>query len=129
MQKLNLTKKYNFGVTKEPRKKLTVPVRQKLIAKKLTDNEKADAIEMLKAGYTVWDVTEIIHNFPFEHNDKKTWVFYARINSLRHKCGLNPVKLEVTPETTRIISEFVKKFGEAKLKTLLAAQLKVKPKA
>ena len=129
MEKLNLTKKYNFGVTKEPRKKMTLAVRQKMLAKKLTDNEKSDAITLLKHGYSVWDVTEIIHNFPFEHNDKKTWVFYARINSLRHKAGLNPVKLEVTPETTRIISEFVKRFGEAKLKTLLSAQLKVKPKA
>jgi len=129
MEKPSLIGKYNFGVTKEQRKVLTPKMRQKMLAQKLTDVQKADAIKLLKHGYTVWETTEIIHGFPFEHNDKKTWVFYARINSLRHKCGLNPVKLEVTPETTRIISEFVKRFGEAKLKTLLSAQLKVKPKA
>lgn len=124
--KNKLNHQYNFELLKTAEQKLTPEMRQKLIAKKLTDSQKQDAIKLLTMGYSVWDVAKLIHEFNFQRNDKRTWVFYARINSLRHKYNLTPVKLQIAPQTTQIINQFVKKFGEEKLRTILSVQLKIK---
>jgi len=36
-------------------------------------------------GLTLWQITEKLYDFDFDHNDKKTWLFYQKVNNIRRK--------------------------------------------
>jgi len=100
-------------------KKLTPKVRKKLLAKKITPDAAKNITQWLKDGLTIWECTEKYWEFPFEHNDRKTWIFYSRINNLRHKENIPTGTLSVSPEAKLQINRFVSLYGEKKLITIL----------
>jgi len=62
--------------------KLNSKTRKKLM--KIKPDEDA-VLAGLEAGKTLWQITEEIYNFEFDHNDKKTWLFYQKVNNIRRK--------------------------------------------
>jgi len=90
-----------------------------MMKRRFNDDDIKRIVEHLKQGATVWQTTEWFYDFRFDHSDKKTWIFYQKINNIRRKFGLTPIKLNLSIEAQKAIDGFVKKHGEAKLVRLI----------
>jgi len=104
-------------VYEQERKKLTEKERKRLRKIKI-DPVKIKAL--FDKGYSIWQVTELYYNFPFEHSDKRTWLFYQKINNerKRQKLGRNVIHLE--PLVTQHIKNYLKTHTPDQLIELLA---------
>jgi len=103
---------------------LTPKRRRAMMRKRFSDEEIKRIIEYFKNGASVWEVTEKIYNFKFDHSDRKTWIFYQKVNNIRHKYKLAPIKLDLSMETRIELNKFVQKYGETKLMQLIRSNQK-----
>ena|SRR3972149_3482257 len=83
--------------------------------------DKEQAKKLLDSGVSVWDVTEKLYGRQFDHSDRKTWVFYQKVNTIR-KGGdsKEAVNTKVNPQVVIAISEYLKTHSQEELLGLLA---------
>lgn len=112
------------NMPKKETKVLTPELRQEFLQKRITDGDIPDILDKLKKGATIWEITEDFWNFPFDHNDRRTWIFYQRVNQIRHQYRVPTVKLSVSLETKLAVNQFIAQYGEKPLVKLLKTNLK-----
>jgi hypothetical protein len=85
-KKMHLKEKQNINIPK-----LTVEIRESLMKIKL---DKEQVLKLLKDNNSIWTVTEMVYNRKFDHNDRRTWIFYQKVNNIRHSSNVpnNPNK-------------------------------------
>jgi len=103
---------------------LTPKLRREMMKKRFSENEIKRIIDYYKRGLTVWQVTEEIYGFKFDHSDRRTWIFYQKVNNVRHRYGLAPVTLNLTPDGRTALKKFIERHGEQKLIALIRANTK-----
>lgn len=99
--------------------KLTKADRQKLLKKPLLESE---IKSLFKKGLSIWAVTEAYYGRKFDHRRsarKLTWIFYQKINNVRHKLNINSNKVTVQPMTQVAIATYLEKHTEEELRGLL----------
>ena len=80
------------GLVEIKSEKFTEKLRKELMKKKL---DATQVLELLKKGLSLWDVTEAVYGQKFDHGNKKTWIFYQKVNNIRHAAKLpnDPIKI------------------------------------
>ena len=63
---------------------LTDEEREQLKKIKLNEDEVAELLKTMP----IWDVAEKVYGREFDHSDRRTWIFYQKVNRIRHKRGL-----------------------------------------
>ena len=103
--------------TKTPAaEKFTEKVRKELLKVKVS----AEKVKKLLAkGLSLWEVTETIYGRKFDHSNRKTWVFYQKVNNSRHQLGIATSTVKISPLTTIAINTFLEKHTEQELRELL----------
>jgi hypothetical protein len=100
-------------------KPLTKSDRKKLLKKPLIES---DIKALFAKGLSIWEVTEAYYGRTFDHRRsarKMTWIFYQKINNVKHKLGLKKSQVNIAPLTKVAISTFLQKHTEAELRALL----------
>lgn len=107
--------------TKEQRKKILEKY------KKFSDADKAQIKKLFESGLTIWEVTEKFFGMKLEHSRKYkniTWIFYQKINAVRHELNLTGKKpLVKNPTTTFAINTAIQKLGESRVQEILKEAL------
>jgi len=66
---------------------------------KKVEVDEEQVVSLLKAGKTIWETAEEVYGVEFDHSDRKTWLFYSKINAIRKKHELPaPKKPKPEPE-------------------------------
>lgn len=96
--------------------KFNEKIRKELLKVKV-DAEKVK--ELLAKGLSLWDVTETLYNRKFEHSNRKTWIFYQKVNNIRHNLSLPNSPVKFSPLTTIAISTYLQNHTEEELRSVL----------
>ena len=96
--------------------KFNAKIREQL--KKIKVSEKR-VNELLGKGLSLWQVTEAIYNRRFDHGNKKTWLFYQKVNNIRHKLKLPNAPVKFSPLTTVALKTYMENHTEQELRGLL----------
>ena len=80
----------------------------------------SDVKRMFEAGMTPWQITEKVFGFPFDHNDRRTWMFYRRITNIRDEKKIKTQALQISNDTRLAVYEYIKRHSESELQKLLA---------
>jgi len=100
--------------------KFNQQVRKNLLKLKLDSNK---VKELFGKGLSIWEVCESVYNFKFQHSNRKTWIFYQKVNNIRHSSGIQTHQIKISPLTTLSINTFLEKHTEEELRSLLVRGL------
>ena len=78
--------------------------RAKLMAKKI---HPVDVKDLFEKGLSIWQVTEEYFERKFDHADRRTWIFYQKINNSRKAQNLGRNVVHLTPLTANVIQQFL----------------------
>jgi len=75
--------------------------------------------ELLGKGLSLWDATEAIYGRTFEHSNRKTWIFYQKVNNIRHNLSLPNAPMKFSPLTTIAVTSYLQTHTEEELRSIL----------
>ena len=79
--------------------------------------------ELFAGGLGIWDVTETVYEFEFDHSDRKTWLFYQKVNNIRKKLEIPNLNRAYDPMTRFAINSYIQNHSEPDLVELLRTNM------
>jgi len=79
--------------------------------------------ELFAGGLSIWDVTTTVYGFEFDHADRRTWLFYQKVNNIRKKLEIPNPNSTYDPMTRFAINSYIQNHSEAELVELLRTNL------